>query len=101
MQKRRFAIADTRAPVTATPLSVVLKFGIYTRRRNQILLVGHHQGACRLISAGLHRIESVVIAQRTYIDVGWSISYQSGDVHDSLPSTSLPNSLRNPLGSTT
>ena len=58
IQKRCIAIADTRGPVTAMLLSLISNLNIQADR-NQILLVGLHQGACRLIPPGLHRVESV------------------------------------------
>ena len=75
-QKQCFAIADTRAPVTATTL---LPFFLHMEvhpQGNQILLVGLLQGACRLTSPGLHRVESASksmqdVAQKTYVDAGW------------------------------
>jgi hypothetical protein len=51
IQKLHFAIADTRAPVAATPLRLALEMVLYSHR-NQILLVGHHRVARRLISPG-------------------------------------------------
>ena len=58
-QKQRIAIADRRAPVPATPPSVFVYVEIRHHRSYQILLVGHHQGECRLMTPGLHRIKSV------------------------------------------
>ena len=70
IQKQRSAIDDTRAPVSATPLSLLL-YAHIDRHNNQILAVRRHQGVCR---SGLHRIESVSscygqVAQRTFKDV--------------------------------
>ena len=58
IQKQRFAIADRHALVTATTPSLFLLSDLHPYR-SRILLVGHHQGGCRSISPGLHRIESV------------------------------------------
>jgi hypothetical protein len=63
IEKQYFAIDDTRVPVTATPFQSIAPFGKHLvelrPHSGQILQVRHHQGARRLISHGLHRIESV------------------------------------------
>ena len=64
VQKQRLAIVDRRAPVTAKPASLFwcldqLDLHPHKRHKIQIFLAGHHQGACRLTSTGLHRIDSV------------------------------------------
>ena len=61
--------------------------------RNQIFLIGLHQGGSRLVSSGLHRIESVIssrgIKREAHVGFARFVSSQSGD--DYLPSTSLRN----------
>ena len=57
IRKQHFAIVDTRGRVTATPVSVLPTSD--HEDKNRILGVGHHQGGRRLISTGLHHIESV------------------------------------------
>ena len=57
-QKRRYAIADTRAPVTATSLSPFLYFDL-NPHRSRILPVEPLLGARRWIPHGLHCIMSV------------------------------------------
>ena len=99
IQKQCFAIADTRVPVTATPLSFFYYIDVHPDR-NRIFLVGHHQGACRLMLPGLHRIDSVSSCYKmlpTYIDSARLVSSESGG--DYLPPTSLYNV--NILGSMT
>ena len=65
IQIQRSAIADRHVPATATPLYLLLKIEVHAHR-NQILLVGHHREACRLILPGLHRIESVRVRRRFF-----------------------------------
>lgn len=50
-QKEGFSIVDTRVLAIATLLSLELH-----PHRSRILLVGHHQGECQLLSPGLHCI---------------------------------------------
>jgi hypothetical protein len=61
--------------------------------KNEILGVGRHRGGRRLISPGLHRIESVSsrcrMSQRTHL--GQLIPRQSREVLDFLQSAVLPN----------
>ena len=47
IQKQRFAIAGTRAPVSATPLCLFLYVHPHLHR-SKILLAGRHQG-CRVL----------------------------------------------------
>jgi hypothetical protein len=58
IQKRYFANADIRVPVTARPFPFLLQGSRHTHR-NGMFLVGHHRRAYQLILSGLHRIESV------------------------------------------
>ena len=60
IQKRGIAIVYTRVPAIATPLSPFF-FVIFWPHRNRISLVGHRRGARRLVSPGLHGIESINI----------------------------------------
>jgi hypothetical protein len=97
IQKQHFAIADTRGRVTATPVSVLPNSDAVHEDKNEILGVGRHQGGRRLISPGLHRIESVSSrcrilrkgVERTYL--GRLIPRQSIEMLDFLPSVTLPN----------
>jgi hypothetical protein len=65
IQKRHFAIADTRGRVSAMPVQALVyvfpesSFAELHEDKNRILGVGHHQGARELISLGLHRIKLV------------------------------------------
>ena len=90
IQKQYFAIVDRRISVTATHL-LFLHIDIYGHR-SQILLVGCHRGACRLISLGLHHIKSLNnpcgMTRKGRTSVG---SHQSRGVHDFLPSATHSN----------
>jgi hypothetical protein len=85
IQKQHFAIVDRRVPVTAMPQNCLNGIDIYPRK-NQILLIGYHQGERRLISmAYIASSQLAVVANccPTYIDFAWFVSFESGD--DSLP----------------
>ena len=59
-QKRYIAIDDTHVSVTSTRFHPHISILLERRTDgNRISQVTHHRGACRLISLGLHRIESV------------------------------------------
>jgi len=66
IQTRGFSIVDTHEPAIAMPLSPfciqVIDLCPY---RNQIYLVGHHQGVRRFVSPGLHHIKSASSRCRT------------------------------------
>jgi hypothetical protein len=80
IQKQHFAIADTRGRVSAMPVQVLVYvfpesiFAELHEDKNQILGVGHHQGARGLISPGLHRIKSVSSRCRMLPNVRWLIN---------------------------
>jgi hypothetical protein len=63
IQKQHFAIVDTRGRASATLVQGLVyvfpesSFAELHEDTNQILGVRHHQGARRLLSPGLHRIE--------------------------------------------
>jgi hypothetical protein len=91
IQEQYIAIVDTREPMSATPF---LFLHIHHNPcGNLIFLEGHHQGAYRLMSPGLHPIESVngrcEMLHKTYI--GWLIPRQSREVQDFPPSAILPS----------
>jgi hypothetical protein len=56
IQKQYIAIVDRRAPVSAMPFLSLMD---RDTDRDRTFLVGHHLGAYRLMSSGLHCIESV------------------------------------------
>src|SRR6266436_4798802 len=94
IQRQRVSIVDTHEPVTAMPLSPSCLHMIDPHPcKNQIFLVGRHQGVRRFVSPGLHHIKSAVIVGRcirkTYLDLVRFVSSESGD--DYLPSASLLN----------
>ena len=78
IQKQRFSIVGTRAPVFAMSLSLLfylLEILELVAHRNRILLVRHRRGAFQLASPYLHRIEISLkllrdIRRRTHIDIG-------------------------------
>ena len=59
IQKQRFAIAGTHAPVPAMTPSLCFPWGYIYPHRNQKFLAGLRRGAFRLVSPSLHRVESV------------------------------------------
>src|SRR6266566_797588 len=98
MQKQGPSTVDTRVPAIATTLSSLSHLGSRTKphrnldldirpHRNQIFLGGRRQGARRLLTPDLHRIESAnshwEVMSETYVDCR--------DVRDCLPSASLGN----------
>ncbi len=59
IQRQAFSILNTNEPAIAMPLSSpCLHFETYPYK-NQIFLVGRHQGARRFVSPCLHHIKSV------------------------------------------
>src|SRR6266436_8428104 len=66
IQRRRFSIVDTHEP----PVAMLLSSSCFRKRKsypykNQIFLVGRHQGVRRFVSPGLHHIKSVSSHCRT------------------------------------
>ena len=59
IEKPGFSIVDTREPAIAMPLYPSFFHIPSYPYKNQILLVGRHQGVCRFVSPGLHHIKSV------------------------------------------
>src|SRR6266403_5423813 len=95
-ERQGFSIVDTHEPAIAMPLSpFCLRVIDPYSYKNQILLVGCHQGVRRFVSPCLHHIKSVGsqfagrCIRRTYVDLVWFVSSESGD--DYLPSASLQN----------
>ena len=80
IQKQRFAIADTHAPVTATPLlapspqtgkvDLDLDPRLEPPSKNQILLVGYHRATRRLMSPGGPGLQHIQVSQQSLQDDG-------------------------------
>jgi hypothetical protein len=58
IEKLGFSIVDTHEPAIAIPLSLFLHM-VDLEYKNEIFLVGRHQGVRRFVSPGLHHIKSV------------------------------------------
>src|SRR6266481_4634606 len=95
IRRRGFSIVGTHEPAIAMPPpSSCLHTVLFYPQRNQIYLVGRHQGVRRFVSPGLHHIKSVsshcrTLIGKTYVDLVWFVPSESGDGYS--PSASLPN----------
>jgi hypothetical protein len=58
IEKLGFSIVDTHEPAIAMPLCVFFHI-VYMEYKNEIFLVGRHQGVRRFVLPGLHHIKSV------------------------------------------
>jgi hypothetical protein len=66
IEKLGFSIVDTHEPAVAILLPVFF-YMVYLEYKNEIFLVGRHQGVRRVASPGLHHIKSVIAGCRNRV----------------------------------